>query len=88
MAFQKPRILSDSESNLIRGKCLVGAATPEELMQLIGHFDLVEHGLRMALETLSGCMPDVIYVTDDKWSDQEPEEEGYETINFKELLGY
>ena len=50
--FQKPRILTDSESNLIRGKMLVGAATKEEQLQLVGHFDLVEMKLRGALEDL------------------------------------
>lgn len=44
--FQKPRILTDSEANTIRGKCLVAAASPQELMELIGHFDLVIDKLR------------------------------------------
>lgn len=50
MPFTKPRVLSDSELNTIRGKCLVARASPEELMQMIGHFDLVEMELREALE--------------------------------------
>jgi hypothetical protein len=89
MTFQKPRILTDRESNIIRGKCLLGKASREEIMQLIGHFDLVEMKLRDALETLSTCMPDRIFVMDDKWSNVEPSDDPdeYETINFTELLG-
>ncbi len=91
--FDKPRILTDSEANVIRGKCLIGAATPRELMQLIGHFDLIEHKSRMAIETLSGCFPDKLYVFGahgERWSEVPPdphEYDDYETINFKELLG-
>ena len=58
MPFQKPRILTDNESNRIRGKCLVAKATAEELMQLIGHFDLLvdelETALESAIETIHG----------------------------------
>src|SRR5579863_7588796 len=62
VAFEKPRILTDSEANTIRGKCLmVGhprlGPTAAEVMLLIGHFDLVDMKLRSALETLSSCMP-------------------------------
>ena len=90
MPFQKPRILTDSEANTIRGKCLVGHATPEELMQLIGHFDLVEMKLRGALEILAGCLPKRIYVYGaygETWSDTEPATDEYEEIDFGELLG-
>jgi len=88
MPFQKPRILSDSESNIIRGKCLVGHATREEIMQLISHFDLVDMRLRGALETLASCMPDEVFVMDGKWSNMEPTDnpDEYETINFSEIL--
>lgn len=91
MSFQKPRILTDQKANIIRGKCLVGAASPEELMQLIGHFDLVEMKLRGALETLSGCLPDKMYVYGsygEKWSEVEldHEVEEVEIVDFKELL--
>lgn len=90
--FELPRILTESEANLLRGKSLmVGhptlGATKYEVMQLIGHLDLVELKLRTALELLSSCMPDVIYITDSEWSSIEPdEEEDYEVINFRELL--
>ena len=49
MPFQKPRILVGSEINMIRGKCLVGSATPVELMQAFGHFDLVIMELQQGL---------------------------------------
>lgn len=93
MTFYKPRILTDSEANTIRGKCLVGAATLEELMQLIGHFDLVEQKLRGALETLAGCLPSRIFVygaSGELWSDSEPPPEvtdEYDVIDFREVLG-
>jgi hypothetical protein len=90
MPFQKPRILTDSEVNTIRGKCLVAAATPEELMLMIGHFDLVDHKLRAALETLSGCFPNKLYVYGaygEMWSADEPDTVEYEEIDFKEILG-
>jgi hypothetical protein len=62
-------------------------------MQLIGHFDLVEQKLRGALETLSGCLPEKIYVYGDLgelWSEGEPDWHEFgeaEEINFKDLLG-
>ncbi len=92
MPFQKPRILTDSEANTIRGKCLVAKATAEELMQLIGHFDLVEMKLRGALETLSGCLPPKIYIYGaygELWSAVQPgpEIDEFEEIDFKEVLG-
>jgi hypothetical protein len=93
MAFQKPRILTDSEANTIRGKCLVGNASPEEQMQLIGHFDLVEMKLRGALDALSACLPDKIAVYGaygELWcdlNDLNPEITEYEVIDFKEVLG-
>lgn len=93
MTFQKPRILSDSEVNTIRGKCLVAAASAEELMQLIGHFDLVEDKYKGALQTLAGCLPKKIYVYGsygEMWSGQEPSAEltdEFEVIDFNELVG-
>jgi hypothetical protein len=91
--FRKPRILTDSEANTIRGKCLVGAASPQELMQLIGHFDLLTDKLATALETLAGCLPSKVYVYGaygEVWSADEPTKaitDEYEVIDFKELLG-
>ena len=95
MAFEKPRILTDSEANTIRGKCLmVGhprlGPTAAEVMLLIGHFDLVDMKLRSALETLSSCMPPKIYVYGDEgqlWSDHEPDTDEFEVIDFEEVLG-
>ncbi len=45
--------------------------------------------LRDALVSLSGCMPDRIYIYGDgeRWATQEPEQSEYETIDFAELLG-
>lgn len=42
MAFSKPKLLTDKEINTIRGKAIVGHATPEELMKVFGHYDLIE----------------------------------------------
>jgi len=91
--FQKPRILTDSEANTIRGKCLVAAASPQELMQLIGHFDLLTDKLHGALQTLAGCLPPKVYVYGaygERWTGDEPTPaitDEYEVIDFKELLG-
>lgn len=67
MTFQKPRILSESEANTIRGKCLMNdhptmRPSASEVMSLISHFDLVTDKDREALMTLSGAFPDKIYV--------------------------
>lgn len=40
--FQKPRLLSEKELNTIRGKALVGHATPQEIMMVFGHLDSLE----------------------------------------------
>ena len=45
MSFQKPRLMSTKELNIIRGKAIVGHATPEELMQVFGHLDTLESKL-------------------------------------------
>jgi hypothetical protein len=91
MPFEKPRLLSESEQNIIRGKCLAGHATKEEQILLIGHFDLADGKLRSALESLSGCLPDKIYIYGaygENWSETEPDPHAteYEVIDFKELL--
>jgi hypothetical protein len=91
MAFQRPRILDEGEVNKIRGKCLVAKATAEELMLLVGHFDLVDQKLRGALEKLRGCFPDKVYVYGaygENWQDWEPDDNSeYEVIDFTEILG-
>lgn len=40
--FQKPRLLTEKEINTIGGKAIVGRAEPSELMQVFGHYDLIE----------------------------------------------
>lgn len=89
MQFEKPRVLTDAESNTIRGKMLVGAATPAEQLLLLGHFDIVNDKFRSALESLRGVFPDRIFISGaygDSWSDSEPNDTDYETVDFKELL--
>ena len=85
--FERPRILTDSELNTIRGKALVGHATPPELMLAFGHFDLVLDGLRQ----LRSCFPDKIYIFGaygDQWSADEPDQSiEYEEVDLKGLLG-
>lgn len=85
--FEKPRILTDSELNTIRGKALVGHAAPSEIMLVFGHFDLVLG----ELQKLRGCLPDKIYIygsCGERWSDREPSEEtDREEIDLKALLG-
>lgn len=41
----KPRLLSDSELNTIRGKVLAGHATRDEMLAVFGHLDLIESAL-------------------------------------------
>lgn len=91
MTFEKPRILTDSESNTIRGKMLVGAATPAEQLLLVGHFDLVNGNFRGALESLRGTFgADKIYITGaygDAWTTFEPNPDcDFDVVDFKELL--
>ena len=62
MPFEKPRILTNSEAITLRGKCLVGHASPAEQMQLIGHFDLLVYKYVSALQSLSGCLPDKVAI--------------------------
>lgn len=40
--FGKPRLLSEKERNIIRGKALVGHATPDEILSVFAHYDLME----------------------------------------------
>lgn len=40
--FKKPELLTERDINTIRGKAIVGHATPQELMQIFGHYDLIE----------------------------------------------
>ena len=43
--FKKPAKLTEREINVIRGKATVGHATPQELMQIFDHYDLLEQWL-------------------------------------------
>lgn len=87
MPFERPRILTESELNAIRGKALCGHAAPPELMLAFGHFDLV----LAELQKLRGCFPDKIYVFGaygERWSEAEPDHDTeYEEIDLKALLG-
>lgn len=38
----KPRFLTERELNIIRGKAMVGHATPGEILSVFGHLDLLE----------------------------------------------
>jgi hypothetical protein len=42
MAFSKPRLLTEKEINIIRGKAMVGHASVEELLSVFFHYDLIE----------------------------------------------
>jgi hypothetical protein len=39
------KFLKESELNQIRGKSMVGAATPKEIISVFQHYDLIEAGL-------------------------------------------
>jgi len=72
--FEKPRILTESEINTIRGKALVGRATSSELMLAFGHYDLVLG----ELQKLRGCLPDKMYIHGafgENWSENEPDQD-------------
>ena len=45
MKFEKPRLMSDREVNILRGKALVGAMDQRDQMRLCGHLNLIEHVL-------------------------------------------
>jgi hypothetical protein len=85
--FEKPRILTESELNTIRGKALAGHARPSDLMLAFGHFDLILE----ELQKLRGCFPDKIYIFGaygECWSEREPDQDvEYEEIDLKALLG-
>ena len=84
MPFETPRMLTQSELDTIRGKALVGHATPSELMLAFGHFDLV----LTELQKLRGCFPDKIYIYGDAWSESEPDYGiEYDELDLKALLG-
>lgn len=40
--FKKPELLTEKQINIVRGKALVGKASPQELAQVFGHWDLIE----------------------------------------------
>lgn len=40
--FNKPRLLTEQELNITRGKALVGKASPAEILSAFGHWDLIE----------------------------------------------
>lgn len=42
MTWSKPKLLTEQELNIIRGKALVGHASPDEILQVFGHYDLIE----------------------------------------------
>ena len=42
MTWSKPKLLTERELNTIRGKALVGNASPDEILQVFGHYDLIE----------------------------------------------
>ena len=48
--WSKPRILSEKELNIIRGKAIVGHATPKEILSVFGHYELLE----LKLDELDG----------------------------------
>ena len=85
--FERPRILTESELNTIRGKALVGHATSAEVMLAFGHFDLV----MAELQKLRGCFPDKIFIFGaygDRWSADEPDQDiEYDAVDLKALLG-
>jgi len=85
--FEKPRILTESELDTIRGKALAGHATPNELMLAFGHFDLTLDELRK----LRSCFPDKVYITGaygENWSPNEPGPDiEYDEVDLKALLG-
>ena len=40
--FEKPKLLTERELNIIRGKASVGKASPSEMLQVFAHYDLIE----------------------------------------------
>lgn len=48
MARRIPRMLTQRELNMIRGKASVGHATPKEILSVFEHYDLLEMKLDAA----------------------------------------
>mgnify|MGYP001577234580 CR=1 FL=1 len=40
--FKKPKLLTQQELNIIRGKASVGKASPSEILSVFGHYDIME----------------------------------------------
>lgn len=87
MPFEKPRLLTESELNTIRGKALVGHASPSELMLAFGHYDLV----LLELAKLRDCLPDKVYTFGVYGEQLATEQPGpgieYDEIDLRKLLG-
>lgn len=45
MTFKEPKLLTEKEIYTIRGKAIVGAASPAELMSVFSHYDIIEQKL-------------------------------------------
>lgn len=45
MSFKQPKLLTEKEIYTIRGKAIVGAASPAELMSVFSHYDIIEQKL-------------------------------------------
>ena len=45
MTFKQPKLLTEKEIYTIRGKAIVGHATPQELMSVFAHYDIIEQKL-------------------------------------------
>ena len=45
MTFKQPKLLTEKEIYTIRGKAIVGHATPAELMSVFSHYDIIEQKL-------------------------------------------
>lgn len=45
MSFKQPKLLTEKEIYTIRGKTIVGHASPTELMSVFSHYDIIEQKL-------------------------------------------
>ena len=45
LKFKEPKLLTEEEIYTIRGKAIVGHATPAELMSVFLHYDIIEQKL-------------------------------------------
>ena len=45
LKFKEPKLLTEKEIYTIRGKAIVGHATPQELMSVFAHYDIIEQKL-------------------------------------------